>query len=71
MQILLVTLNYFKMIATFSVGYDHIDLKECLARNIRVCNCSYGDSVMDVLDGQWLFETILKGLGRNGMVVKL
>ena len=32
------------MIATFSVGYDHIDLNECAARNIRVCNCPYEDS---------------------------
>lgn len=29
------------MIATFSVGYDHIDLNECERRNIRVCNCPY------------------------------
>jgi hypothetical protein len=32
------------MIATFSVGFDHIDLNECVARNIRVCNCPYEDS---------------------------
>ena len=27
-----------KVVATMSVGYEHIDLEECKKRNIRVCN---------------------------------
>lgn len=33
-----------KMISTFSVGYEHIDLRECAKREIRVANSPYGDS---------------------------
>lgn len=33
-----------KMIATFSTGYDHIDLEECARKEITVCNVpAYGD----------------------------
>jgi len=48
------------MIATFSVGYDHIDLNECVARNIRVCNCPYEDS------GESLYSIVeYRGLQSN------
>lgn len=29
---------------TFSIGVDHIDLKECISRNIRVTVAPYFDS---------------------------
>lgn len=36
-----------KMIATRSTGFDHIDLKECKARNITVCNVpTYGENTV-------------------------
>jgi D-lactate dehydrogenase len=43
-------LNYLtnlKVIATMSTGFDHIDLKACKQRNIKVCNVpAYGDNTV-------------------------
>lgn len=36
-----------KMIATFSTGYDHIDLEECQKHNVKVCNVPvYGENTV-------------------------
>ena len=40
-------LSNLKVIATMSTGFDHIDLKECKKRNIKVCNVpAYGDNTV-------------------------
>jgi D-lactate dehydrogenase len=36
-----------KLIATFSTGYDHIDLEECRKHNVSVCNVpTYGENTV-------------------------
>ena len=35
-ELLSIADNKLKMLATFSVGYDHIDIKECQKRNIAI-----------------------------------
>jgi D-lactate dehydrogenase len=38
---------HLKLIATRSTGYDHIDLAECQARSVTVCNVSaYGENTV-------------------------
>lgn len=36
-----------KLIATFSTGYDHIDIEECEKHNVKVCNVpAYGENTV-------------------------
>lgn len=55
----LAKLPKLKYIITRSVGYDHIDLKACLKRKIKVSNISdYGSSVI----AEFVFALLLSGL---------
>ena len=37
--------SHIKCISTFSIGFDHIDLEACKARNIKVGNAPHGVTV--------------------------
>ncbi len=44
---ILAKLPKLKLIATFSTGYDHIDLEECKKHNVVVCNVpAYGENTV-------------------------
>jgi D-lactate dehydrogenase len=52
-----------KLIATRSVGYDHIDLRAALERNIKVCNVpDYGSHVI----AEHVFALLLSGIRKIG-----